>query len=77
MRLGATPNHKKTFYNKINRDDKGLRVFRYELSTRGAYREKPYRNGFQLFFNAGQGKECLEGNGQTQSESTSSENQNL
>jgi len=67
MRLGATPNHKKTFYNKINRDDKGLRVFRYELSTRGPYRERLNPNGFQLFFNAGQGKECPERNGQTQS----------
>jgi len=51
MRLGATPNHKRIFYNKINRDDKELRVFRYELSTRGAYREKPYPNEIQLFVN--------------------------
>jgi len=38
MRLGATPNHKRVFYNRINRYDKGLRTFLVRNSTRGDYR---------------------------------------
>jgi hypothetical protein len=54
MRFEATPTHKRTFYNRINHYDKGLRTFLVRNSTRGELWGIYYRNGLQLFFNAGE-----------------------